>query len=130
MNLINLNQNMIFLLISKVQLVSRLPPFANRSVLTDPPSVAAPASVRCAVKKTATLIVNWRNKTGLSPISLNQSVRSVPNKIHQGHILGAPKKGTHIIHKKGHTSLFFFTKKRTYLIIFLLSSKRGTYLFF
>ena len=42
------------LLISKVQLVSRLPPFANRSVLTAPPSVAAPASVRCAVKKTAT----------------------------------------------------------------------------
>ncbi|MDY5918746.1 MAG: hypothetical protein SPJ55_10100, partial [Treponema sp.] len=35
---------------SKIQLVSRLPPFANRSVLTDPPSVAASASVRCAAK--------------------------------------------------------------------------------
>ena len=41
-------------------------------------------------------------------ISFNQSVRSVPNKIHQGHTLGTPKRGTHLIQKKG-----------TYLIIFL-----------
>lgn len=81
-------------------------------------------------------------------------MRSVPNKIQQGHTLGVPKKG-HTSFKKGDTPHYFssqkgghtlgapkkrdtpHSKKETHLIIFLLSSKKGhtsfkkgTYLFF
>ena len=99
---------MIFLLISKVQLVSRLPPFANRSVLTDPPSVAAPASVRCAVKKNCNINrqLAKQNRSVPNFVQSNQSVRCVPNKIQQGHTLGGSKKGDTHHSKRGHTSFF------------------------
>lgn len=37
-----------FIIFSKVQLVSRLPPLRYRFGLSDPPKAAAPRSVRCA----------------------------------------------------------------------------------